>query len=1389
MKNFKKIESKKLISLLMAVVMILQVLVITPTYADDTREKISKIVATSDTDSIPKYGEKVKDPEFNVTEGSPAYFKVSITGSWRKKDGTSWARYTGATFTEGTYKYQVQVRIDPPAGKTHVLNEDGITVLVDGNKWADNERPNGGDDYSYLYVDSKEYVITAPVGAPLDFVKNNSWDIGVNYVDKAITSFSVAIGATGGEKPYTFSKVSGPDWINVASDGIVSGTPNSVGINNDLVIRVTDKNLDTKEITLTVAKTFQDPSTREKISKIVATSDTDSIPVYGGKVKDPEFNVTEGSPAYFKVSITGSWRKKDGTSWARYTGATFTEGTYKYQVQVRIDPPAGKTHVLNEDGITVLVDGNKWADNERPNGGDDYSYLYVESKEYVITAPDPSTRTKISNIVATSDIDSIPKYGEKVKAPTFTVTEGAPAYFDTIDTGHWMKKNGEKWNEYKGKTFTDGTYCYFVQIRVDGDAGKTHVLASKGVTATVNGKKWTGNTTPTVWDTASFNYVSSKEYKIIAPTGTPLDFVKDKSWNIILNYKGKAIKSFSVAIGATGGEIPYTFSKVSGPEWIKVASDGTVSGTPNSVGKNSDLVIRVTDKASATKDITLTVAETVIVPSDRIKISNIVATSDIDSIPVYGGQVKAPTFTVTEGAPAYFDTIDTGHWMKKNGEKWNEYKGKTFTDGTYCYFVQIRVDGDAGKTHVLASKGVTATVNGKKWTGNTTPTVWDTASFNYVSSKEYVISKTTQEKAIDIPKANTNLVYTGNLQKGVNEGTGYTLTGNTATNAGTYTAKATLKAGYKWNDGITDVKEISFEIKKARPTFTEPTGLKGQKGAKLSTVTLPSQFKWKNGDLILNTVGDNTYYATFTPADTTNYEVIDVDLTVKVEDNITPPPAPTNPDKPKVQKPKNFTYDGTEKQVTLINFDESTMTLSGDIKKTDAGAYTLYITSKTGTWSDGSTEPKEVEWEIFKAKLDGNINLTPIEEDGKTLDDVVESSNFTFNGKKVDGTITWIGQDFSVLPGTTTVEYQKSYNWIFKPSSGNFEDKSGSVVIYPSKFYEVSFEMNGNGTQVAAQKVKEGEVATEPTEPTETGFTFDGWYKEATFENKYDFNTKVTGNITLYAKWTKDVTPPTPPTVTGIAVNSTTHKKEYKVGEELDVTDLTIEVTKSDGSKETVNVEKTMVTGFNSSVANPNQELTITYEGKTTTYTIKIEKGATPPIPPTPEITPNSWGQRYEYNPFWQIYFGSTEPIAPKQTTKEKTEVVITIGSKIMERAINGVNDKIMMDAAPFIEENRTMLPIRFVAEALGFKVEWVNETKTVVLTNKNNVVRIPVSTNQIIVNGNVYESDVKPVLKDNRTMLPVANIARALGLKDGTDIIWDKTTKKVTIIREQIID
>ena len=68
--------------------------------------------------------------------------------------------------------------------------------------------------------------------------------------------------------------------------------------------------------------------------------------------------------------------------------------------------------------------------------------------------------------------------------------------------------------------------------------------------------------------------------------------------------------------------------------------------------------------------------------------------------------------------------------------------------------------------------------------------------------------------------------------------------------------------------------------------------------------------------------------------------------------------------------------------------------------------------------------------------------------------------------------------------------------------------------------YTVKFNSDG-GTSVASQKVKPNEKVTEPEAITKYGFIFEGWYLN---NNKYDFTTPVTKNITLVAKWSEDAT-------------------------------------------------------------------------------------------------------------------------------------------------------------------------------------------------------------------------------------------------------------------------
>ena len=67
--------------------------------------------------------------------------------------------------------------------------------------------------------------------------------------------------------------------------------------------------------------------------------------------------------------------------------------------------------------------------------------------------------------------------------------------------------------------------------------------------------------------------------------------------------------------------------------------------------------------------------------------------------------------------------------------------------------------------------------------------------------------------------------------------------------------------------------------------------------------------------------------------------------------------------------------------------------------------------------------------------------------------------------------------------------------------------------------FTVTFNSNG-GSAVPAQTVKAGEKAVKPANPTKSGSTFSGWYSDAALTTQYNFNSAVTANVTLYAKWT-----------------------------------------------------------------------------------------------------------------------------------------------------------------------------------------------------------------------------------------------------------------------------
>ena len=419
----------------------------------DTRIVVSTITANSNIDDIIGFGNRVVRPSFNIVEGSQA--KIETVYDWEKKTATSWEDYSGTAFTEGTYRYVTQVRIEGTGATTHVLDKNGITVTVNDVKW-DSGIPDIYDTYSFAWISSKEYTVTAPAGTPLDFVKDKKWDIDSNYINQTITAFSVADGAVGGTKPYTFSKVSGPEWIDVATDGTVSGTPTALGANADLVIKVTDSAAEhaTKEITLRVGNTYVLPADREVINVIRANSNIAENIGYGKPVFTPSFTFTEGAQANF-YGPAGHWYKKEGTDWKEYTEATFTEGIYMYSNQLRVDDEYGMSHVLDKDGVSVYIDDKLCVDNQKPDAiYDDYSYIYVGTAD--IKVEKPTTVVITDELVPVTDLEKV--FTDNPQEPTF----GGTLVRDTDYEVSYVVKAGSTGVTFGGIPVDAGTYVVTV---------------------------------------------------------------------------------------------------------------------------------------------------------------------------------------------------------------------------------------------------------------------------------------------------------------------------------------------------------------------------------------------------------------------------------------------------------------------------------------------------------------------------------------------------------------------------------------------------------------------------------------------------------------------------------------------------------------------------------------------------------------------------------------------------------------------------------------------------------------------------------------------------------------------------------------------------------------
>ena len=335
--------------------------------------------------------------------------------------------------------------------------------------------------------------------------------------------------------------------------------------------------------------------------------------------------------------------------------------------------------------------------------------------------------------------------------------------------------------------------------------------------------------------------------------------------------------------------------------------------------------------------------------------------------------------------------------------------------------------------------------------------------------------------------------------------------------------------------------------------------------------------------------------------------------------------------------------------------------------------------------------------------------------------------------------------------------------------------------------FTVTFNSNGAEGTMQAQKIKKGEKCTLP----ENGFTppenkeFAGW-KIGDEDKKPGDKITINGNTEVKAIWQDKPVAPNP--------EDKNKKYEIKLTQASNGTIIINPTEAKEG--ELVTVQAVPDYGY-------ELESIIIYDANQNLVPMKanqftMPKGGVSIYAKFKELAPAIYPEIDEEKPIenkrhrrdWR-YDRYDEDKNTNEEEKSKAEkeiivkeakTIITIGSQTLEKVMNGVRTVKNMDSAPYIKRGRTMLPLRYLAEALGYKVFWLNETRTVAIVDLGLRVEIPVDTNLIIVNGVKYTSDLKPEIVHYRTMLPIANIARALGLKDGEDILWDEVNRQVTI-------
>ena len=678
---------------------------------------------------------------------------------------------------------------------------------------------------------------------------------------------------------------------------------------------------------------------------------------------------------------------------------------------------------------------------------------------------------------------------------------------------------------------------------------------------------------------------------------------------------------------------------------------------------------------------------------------------------------------------------------------------------------------------------------------------WHTLIAKFVGSQNMAAQAETKQVFIrqagiaraDIAVEGKSFTYTGSpitpavsvtLKNGTQliEGTDYTLAYTNHTNAGTATVTVTGIGNY-----IGTAKKTFVISKAAAPEISWPTASAITCGEKVSDSLLSGgstqygTFAWSDDvQDTTPTVGTSSYKVVFTPSEATknNYETItttekDVSLTVNAK-SLTGA---------RVTVSGSYTYTGQAQipvaDAVTVQLDGKTIpndqyTISAS-DNTNAGQAIVTVTGKgnyTGTASGTFT--------IDKATPTPDLPTGLTATYGDTLKDVPLPKGWAWDTP--DSSVGNVGE--KTFAATYTEDNSGNYNTVQKNLTVKVAKKTVTVTVLDKNAYIGSDVPDLSNPEAGKDYKVEGLVGTDTLNGTVT-LTY-AQTPDMSKAGKTAIN--ITGTLSndnydiIYANGTLTVSNRHSGGGGGGGGGSKPAEKPTEKPAEKPAVSPTV-----DGKNDTVKIAETTAEA-NTAAANAakaDDKVTLVTEGTS----VSGKDFTNPAVLKIPADTKDVKNVNQLTLARLNAETGKLEIVGGSYDAKANAVVgyvveegsyfvvekegLTTISMQIGNKHVALNNENKILDAAPLISQNRTMVPLRFIAEAFGADVSWAQDTKTVTIVIDGKVLTMRI-------NQDLEGFGAAPIISNGRTMVPISYISKELG----ANVIWVPSTKTVAIAR-----